>query len=112
MKTTHNHVENSERYAFDFEICTTQKGWAQLDTSQDACYFGNWASPSSLKIVSYCEGDITIQTAENKEEFVEEILTMKKWNNENGHKFLGIDPGFNKKLESDFVSIGLEQLLH
>ena len=104
--------ESTDRYAFDFKLCTTGKGYAQVDTQQDAWYYGTWANPFKLKIVSYCEGDITIQTADNPEEFVEEMQKIKTWNQEQGWKFYGIDPGFNGDLEKRFIEIGLKELLH
>ena len=48
---------STDRYIFDFKLCTTGKGWAQVDTEQDASYFGTWANPFELKVVSYTEGD-------------------------------------------------------
>ena len=104
--------ESTDRYVFDFKLCTTGKGYAQLDTSQDAWYFGTWINPFEMKIVSYCEGDITIQTAENLDEFLKEVQTIKSWNEENDHKFYGIDPGFNEKLQKKFKEVGLGEYLH
>ena len=101
-----------DRYYFDFKKCTTDKGWAQVDTEQDASYYGTWANPFDLKIVSYAEGDITIQTADNVAEFVEEMEKLKAWNIENGWKFYGIDPGFNERLADKFKEVGLGDCLH
>ena len=111
MKTTRSFV-STERYEFDFKHCTTGKGFAQVDTSQDAPYFGIWANPFTLRVVTYCEGDITIQDAANETEFIQEIQAIRTWNHENGHKFIGIDPGFNESLKSKFNEIGLSEMLH
>ena len=46
----------SDRYKFD---CGLPRHFAQVDTSQDASYYGNWASAEALTLVSYCEGDVT-----------------------------------------------------
>ena len=35
-----------DRYVYDFGLCTYEKGWAQVDTAQDASYFGTWANPT------------------------------------------------------------------
>ena len=102
----------SDRYRYDFGLCSSKNGFAQVDTSQDASYFGTWANPDRLMIVCYCEGDVIIQTAENKSEFVNEIHNIKKWNTENGHRFIGIDPGFNEALAAKFCDLGLSDLLH
>ena len=31
-----------DRYTYDFGLCSFEKGWAQVDTAQDASYFGTW----------------------------------------------------------------------
>jgi len=112
MKVTRDFILNGNRYPFDFKLCTTDKGFAQIDTEQDASYFGMWANPFTLQIITYCEGDVTIQEAENEKEFIEEIRNIKKWNIENGFKFYGIDPGFNEKLKEKFENMDLGDLLH
>lgn len=35
-----------DRYYFDFERCTAEKGWVQFDTKQDFSHFGIWVHPS------------------------------------------------------------------
>jgi hypothetical protein len=39
---TNNFFLERDRYHYDFAVCTTDKGWAQYDTEQDAWYFGVW----------------------------------------------------------------------
>ena len=102
----------TDRYIYDFKLCSTKDGWAQIDTSQDAHYYGTWANPEKLVVISYCEGDVTTNTADTPEEFVAEIRQIKEWNDENGHRFIGIDPGFNEELKRRFVDLGLADLLH
>ena len=72
----------TDRYVYDFKLCTTGKGFAQVDTSQDAHYFGTWASPKQLMIVCYLEGDVIIKTADNQQEFADELNNIKQWNEE------------------------------
>ena len=62
-----------DRYIYDFGLCTYEKGWAQVDTAQDASYFGTWANPTRLMIFSYCKGDTTLKEAASPEEFVAEL---------------------------------------
>ena len=98
-----------DRYAFDFDMCKPSKGYAQLDTSEDASYFGNWVNFREYKIISYCEGDITIETCENKKEFKEllkKTVDFYKFNQEN---FLGIDLLCNEKIINDFENLGLDK---
>jgi len=112
MKKERTFEGNTDRYAFDFKLCTTGKGYAQVDTSQDAWYYGTWANPFKLQVVSYCEGDITVSNAETEQEFANEIKAIKQWNDESGHRFLGIDPGFNEDLKNQFIKLGLGEYLH
>jgi hypothetical protein len=44
------------RYLYDFRVCTYEKGWAQIDTRQDAAYYGSWTNPVRREIFTYCEG--------------------------------------------------------
>jgi len=101
-----------DRYQFDFDRCSLKNGWAQIDTSQDAWYFGQWANPLELRIMVYAEGDCTLMTASSKAEFVKEIRSMAEWNIKQGWGF-GIDAGFRKtEIVDAFQSLGLGDLLH
>ncbi|MDE2099347.1 MAG: hypothetical protein KGL39_18985 [Patescibacteria group bacterium] len=102
----------ADRYLYDFRVCTTDKGWAQLDTRQDASYFGNWVNPFDRKIFTYCEGDTTLVICESDEEFTAEIERIFAWHEEHDGKRPGIDPGFNKELKAQFEQLGLAALLH
>ena len=104
--------ESTDRYKFDFSLCTPEKGYAQVDTGQDAWYFGTWANPTELKIVNYCEGDVTIQTAETDVEFASAIREIQIWNNLQGWKFIGIDPMLREEIANEFKRVGLGDLLH
>ena len=44
IKTTTNFC-STDRYVYDFSVCTYEKGWAQIDTRQDASYYGTWTNP-------------------------------------------------------------------
>ena len=102
----------ADRYVYDFGVCSSGNNFAQIDTEQDASYFGTWADPERLIIVTYAEGDVITNICDDAEEFKKEVLEIKKWNEENGWKFYGIDPGFNKDLAESFKAIGLGDLLH
>ncbi|HSG61885.1 MAG TPA: hypothetical protein VLA24_10705 [Pseudomonadales bacterium] len=104
--------EPADRYVYDWGLCSSDKNFAQVDTSQDASYFGTWANPFKRIIVCYCEGDVTLQIAETDAEFVAELRNIQQWNIDNGHRFLGIDPGFNKALAAKFAELGLADLVH
>lgn len=110
MKVTRD-FEPADRYVYDTGLCSTANGFAQVDTKQDAWYYGTWASPTRFAIVTYCEGDVTLQQAENAEEFVRAMRELVEW----ADKMVGplrIDPGFNAELKEAFVALGLGDLLH
>lgn len=116
MKTVRNFEPDGVRYSFDCGSCSYANGWAQIDTSNDASYYGNWTNPSTLQIASYCEGDVTLETAETEEEYVAAIRAKVEWHKGND-SWLGIDPGWPesdtcKTLTERFTSLGLADLLH
>jgi len=112
MKTETDFLMMADRYLFDFKRCTPDKGFAQVDTGQDAWYFGTWANPTTLTVVCYCEGDVTVKTAETPEEFAAELRSIKEWNERQGHGFKGIDPLCRDEIEKAFRALGLGDLLH
>lgn len=85
-----------DRYFFDFNMDLTQ--WLQLDTSQDASYYGNWINPILRATLCYCEGDIYIKVANTDEDFLKLILEYRKWQMENDYGF-SLDPGLNPNKE-------------
>ena len=98
-----DHTADGSRYPFD----ELTGGYAQLDTTHDAHYYGHWASPSLLKVVSYVEGDIRVIKCRDDAEFcaqVRLVARMECWK--------AIDPGFSYKLRDKFVELGLGDLLY
>lgn len=100
-----------ERYRFDFKVCTYEKGWAQVDTRQDAPYYGTWTNPEKRQIFCYCEGDTTLTSCDTNEDYVKAVSDMVNWNKKSGY-WLGIDPGLKPEMRAKFVSLGLEEFLH
>ncbi len=124
MKTTNSFDDDMDRcrYTYDNGECSISNGFAQVDTRQDASYYGTWANPRTFTIVCYCEGDVSRQVAENAEEFVAAMRELKRWacgDDTPGATGLGwaksrfgIDPGFDEPLKQAFEEIGLGDLLH
>lgn len=111
ITTERNNNPLIDRYLFDFKACTPKNGWAQIDTKQDASYFGTWANPSKRQVVSYCEGDITVLTGEDDADFVKMVKNTAEWNQERGH-WIGIDPMGSEAIKTRFNDLGLGHLLH
>lgn len=108
--------KDTDRYEYDCGICNSSNGFAQVDTSQDASYFGTWANPFTFSIFCYCEGDTTLQQAESAEEFIAAIKDLYDWNINAGYGF-GIDPGWPgsescESIKAEFEKLGLGNLLH
>jgi len=110
MEKTHEFYP-TDRYTYDFGLCSPKNGFSQIDTAQDAPYFGTWANPEKFVIFSYCEGDCTTTLCDNKEEFIAEINKCAEWNNENGYGF-AIDPGLNPKNIKPWHELELGHFLH
>lgn len=102
----------ADRYVYDMNYCTTSNGFAQIDTEQDASYFGTWCNPSKRVLFSYCEGDTCLTECDTDDEFIAEVRAIDEWNREMGFKKIGIDPGFCDDLKQAFVNLGLSDLLH
>ena len=102
----------ADRYTYDFGSCSYENGWAQVDTAQDASYFGTWANPTRFLIFGYCEGDTTLKEAASPEEFATALREIDAWNRANGYDPARIDPGFDPAMKAAFVALGLSDLLH
>jgi hypothetical protein len=98
------------RYTYDAKLV----GYAQVDTRQDASYFGIWANPTERVIFTYCEGDTTREECATDEEFVEAIHRMAAFYNDAGYGPVGIDPGWNHQnaIAKAFRRLGLGEMLH
>ncbi len=101
----------ADRYVYDFGACTYARGWAQVDTRQDASYYGTWTNPERREIFTYCEGDTTLIRCDTNEEYMEQMRAMADWNKEASY-WLGIDPGLGEEMKIRFTELGLGDLLH
>ena len=101
-----------DRYVYDFGLCSYENGWAQVDTAQDASYFGTWTNPTRLMIFSYCEGDTTLKEAASPGEFATELREIDAWNRAHGYGTARIDPGFDPAIKAAFEGLGLTDMLH
>lgn len=68
MERQHTFIQDGSRYQFDHALI--DQGYSQLDSRQDAWYFGTWFNPQTLSLVEYAEGDVTGITFESTEEFI------------------------------------------
>jgi hypothetical protein len=113
-KITRGFEADGDRYRYDFGPCNFKHGWAQLDTSQDAWYYGNWINPLTLKLFSYVEGDTTLTECENEAEFVAAVREYCQWHKEHGWwtESSGIDGMCSEPIIEAFTRMGLAEFLH
>jgi hypothetical protein len=108
---TEEFTGDGSRYLYDGNL---PKDFAQLDTSEDASYYGNWASAKRLILFSYCEGDCTTTECETVEEFRQEMEKFQAFCQRVGYEFRGIDPGWihTDELLQPWRDAGLAHLIH
>lgn len=102
----------ADRYRYDFGPCSPAHGWAQVDSQQDAPYYGMWANPTAFKVFCYCEGDTTLIECDGPEEFNSYIRETIKWIDEAGYGPGKIDGMCRPDIIAAFHSVGLADLLH
>lgn len=112
MKVTRTFMPDIDRYHFDAETCSYERGWAQVDTRQDASYYGTWASPAARAILNYAEGDVVRTVCDTDEEFAQALRGLAERADEHGWGPLKIDPGFDPAMKAAFERIGLADMLH
>ncbi len=102
-----------DRYRYDWGRCSYANGWAQIDTRQDASYYGTWTNPERREIFNYCEGDLCLTRCDTDEEYIAAVRETADWNRERDY-WLGIDPGNpgNTCDRAAFERLGLGDLLH
>ena len=98
------HIEN--RYDYDFGICSTTGDWAQIDSREDAPWYGQWTNPCERVVLTYAEGDlkrVECGTDQELAQVLEEMAESEQWK--------GIDP-WNVKLLDRFIEVGVKHLVH
>ena len=107
--TRHTDFAPGDRYRYDLRLCNN--GWAQVDTRQDASYYGTWTNPTLRQIFNYCEGDTSLTACDSDAEYVQAIGELVEWSRGAGH-WIGIDPGFDVAMRERFTALGLAGFLH
>lgn len=99
------YAASGNRYEIDALLCPA--GWAQLDSPEDASWYGIWAHPKHRTVVSFCEGDITRAHADTDEEFCAEVRRHHRFHQQEGG--IRIDPGNGDR--KAWEALGLADLL-
>lgn len=106
MKIERSFTPCADRYEFDFGRCSYANGWAQVDTDQDAAWFGTWCNPETFELLQYAEGDVVHTRCEDAIEFASEIDDFCAAYDAR------IDPGLGEAMRVRFVKLGMAHLLH
>ena len=109
VKRTENRMSN--RYEYDLGQCSLSQGFAQIDTPQDASYFGCWTNPFTLVTLCYLEGDVITNYCATVAEYCADLRETQRFNKKNGELF-AIDGMLNRRMIERFKKIGLADLLH
>lgn len=107
MKQETGFILGGSRYAFDEGMCSVSNGFAQMDTTQDASYYGVWTNPSQFKIVSYAEGDVHHSTYDSAEDYIKALRELCDCD-----YVIAIDTMRSESIKAEFVKLGLLDLLH
>ncbi len=96
------------RHTFDFGL---DRGWAQLDTTQDASYYGGWTSPTERAILTYVEGDVEYRSFPAEAEYATALREWVDWAKD-VKRFRGIDGMCRPKLIDHLKRLGFADALH
>lgn len=110
MKVTVEHVGGS-RLQHDFRL-EAAHGWAQVDTKEDAPWYGNWANPIAMKVVHFVEGDLSVYEHEAPEMFVQHLRAFADSCDRLGYGPMKIDPMCRDDIINSFRALGLADLLY
>ncbi len=111
MRRVTREFEEADRYLYDWGLCNTAHGFAQVDTSEDASYLGHWICPEKRLLFSYIEGDCVTEECDTDAEFVEAVRESVAWHR-SYDSFLGVDPMGSEAIEARLRDMGLGDLLH
>lgn len=113
IKTTREFIGHKvdNRYAYDFGLCSSKDGWAQVDTTEDAPWFGQWANPFERQVISYAEGDQTRIECDTDAEFVAELDRIAAFHCDKD-QWKGIDDTWNERVSRGFIAAGAAHLLY
>jgi hypothetical protein len=101
----------AERYDFDVKF-TADNGWAQIDTWQDASYFGVWVNPFDRKIFTFCEGDKSLESCDTDEDFKAALRACLEFYDRGEGRRTMIDALFSDRLTARLTELGFVDRLH
>ena len=97
------------RYVFDRSLIPTGE-WGQMDTAQDAWYYGMWTSPAERRVIEFAEGDISDTVCTTDREYVDAVRAAVEFHQRN-ESWKWIDP-WRDAVRDSLEKLGLGNLLH
>jgi len=107
MKVTKGSSEG-DRYKYDFDLCSYEKGWVQIDTNQNAWFSGHWCNLGSLQIFTFCEGDTYLTECESIEEFKQALTKERDYYLKDGRWNIDVSDAEKAK----YIELGFETSLY
>ena len=104
----HEEFADGDRYQYDARLC--RDGFAQVNTSEDASWYGIWACPQRLVVFTFAEGDCLTVQCDTAAEFCAELRKVQAFSDRQG-RFLGVDPGSDPAKAEQWRALGLGDLL-
>ena len=109
-------AEDGSRYEIDLGVCSYFNGFCQIDTNEDASWFGLWTNPEQMVVASYIEGDIAVERGENPADYRAALVrTLLSYGHSNpDRKHAMIDLGISRRAEfrDRFTELGLASYLY
>jgi hypothetical protein len=102
-------AEDGSRYEIDWGPCHPDRGFCQIDTDQDASYFGIWTNPERMIIASFIEGDIEVETATDPADYRTALVACLTRYKHRSRSHAMIDLGLSGRadIQDQFNALGL-----
>lgn len=100
-----------DRYQHDVKR-NRSTGWAQVDTYQDASYFGVWTNPTTHEIFTYCEGDLCLEQCDDDADYIRALRAALEFYDDKPHFITRIDAKFAPELAERFIALGFADRIH
>lgn len=84
MESKQEFIRHAQRHQFDLALIP--EGYNQLDSKQDAPWFGTWFKPETLELVNFSAGYMTKTVFQSEVEFVDWVVQER-----DEHQFTQLD---------------------
>lgn len=101
---------HGSRYDYD-EKRTAANGWVQIDTCQDAPYFGIWAHAANRRIATFCEGDLMVEICDDDADFQKSLQACLAFYDRDGRP-TKIDAAFSEPVAAPYHALGFSDRIH